>query len=186
NKPTYTKKVEEVLAEFFGVEKAKLVRGAGTGALRFGFMSILKPNDKILVHDAPIYPTSKTTLESMGVVPVYADFHRPEEVKRAIDEHPTLKGVLIQYTRQKIDDHYDLGEVVSVIKAIQPSLTIITDDNYAAMNDDKIEVQLGAELSTFSLFKLIGPEGIGLILRKAELIENIENFMYTRGSQLQS
>ena len=46
NKPRFTKKIEETLADFFGTEKAMLVRGAGTGALRFGFMSFLKPGDE--------------------------------------------------------------------------------------------------------------------------------------------
>jgi hypothetical protein len=39
NKPTFTKKVEETLADFFNAERAVLVRGAGTGALRMGFFS---------------------------------------------------------------------------------------------------------------------------------------------------
>jgi O-acetylhomoserine/O-acetylserine sulfhydrylase-like pyridoxal-dependent enzyme len=185
NKPTYTKKVEEVLAEFFGVEQAKLVRGAGTGALRFGFMSILKPGEKILVHEAPIYPTSKTTLESMGIQVVYADFHKQEAIEKAIAENPDLKGALIQYTRQKIDDHYDMGKTIEIIKSRNPSIPIITDDNYAAMKVEKIGVQHGADLSTFSLFKLLGPEGIGLILGKAELVEKIEKFNYSGGSQVQ-
>lgn len=185
NKPKYTKKVEEVLAEFFGVERAKLVRGAGTGALRFGFMSFLKPNDKLLVHDAPIYPTSKTTLEFMGVVPVYADFHNVEVIKRIMKENPDIRGALIQHTRQKIDDHYDLAETISVIKSVNDSLPIMTDDNYAAMKVELIGVQAGADLSTFSLFKLLGPEGIGLILGRRELIERIEKYNYSGGSQVQ-
>ncbi|MTW86040.1 aminotransferase class V-fold PLP-dependent enzyme [Virgibacillus dakarensis] len=185
NKPNYTKKVEEVLAEFFGVEQAKLVRSAGTGALRYGFMSFLKPNDKVLVHDAPIYPTSKTTLESMGIIPVYADFHKPELIKNAIAENPDLKGALIQHTRQKIEDHYDLAGTIEVIKSNNSSLIVITDDNYAAMKVNHIGAQTGADLSTFSLFKLLGPEGIGLILGKAELIDKIEKFNYSGGSQVQ-
>nr|MDH3162708.1 aminotransferase class I/II-fold pyridoxal phosphate-dependent enzyme [Bacillus licheniformis] len=130
NKPRFTKKIEETLADFFGTEKAMLVRGAGTGALRFGFMSFLKPGDEILVHDAPIYPTSKTTLESMGILPIYADFHDSEQIKEAILKHPKLKGVLIQHTRQKIDDHYDLAETIKKIRSIYSDLVIITDDNY--------------------------------------------------------
>ncbi len=185
NIPQYTKKVEEVLAEFFGVERAKLVRGAGTGALRFGFMSFLKPNDKLLVHDAPIYPTSKTTLEFMGVVPVYADFHNVEVIKRIMKENPDIRGALIQHTRQKIDDHYDLSETIRVIKSVNDSLPIITDDNYAAMKVEFIGAQAGADLSTFSLFKLLGPEGIGLILGRNELIEQIEKYNYSGGSQVQ-
>ncbi|WP_442915416.1 aminotransferase class V-fold PLP-dependent enzyme [Lentibacillus sp. JNUCC-1] len=185
NKPNYTKKVEEVLAEFFGVEKAKLVRGAGTGALRYGFMSFLKPNDKILLHDAPIYPTSKTTLDHMGIIPIFADFNDQEAVKKVISKHPELKGALIQHTRQQIDDYYELRDVIKLIKATSPHLKTITDDNYAAMKTNYIGAQLGADLSTFSLFKLLGPEGVGIILGSADLIEKIEALNYSGGSQVQ-
>lgn len=185
NKPQYTKKVEGVLAEFFGAEKAMLVRGAGTGALRFGFMTFLRPGDKILVHEAPIYPTSKTSLEFMGAVPVYADFHNHEEVKEVLGQNTDLKGVLIQHTRQKMDDSYDLGETIEMIRSLQPSLTIITDDNYAAMKVERIGTQAGADLATFSLFKLLGPEGIGVILGRADLISKVEKLNYSGGSQVQ-
>ncbi|UFU00242.1 aminotransferase class V-fold PLP-dependent enzyme [Radiobacillus kanasensis] len=185
NRPTYTKKVEDVLAEFFGVERAKLVRGAGTGALRYGFMSFLKPNQKLLVHDAPIYQTTKTTLDSMGVIPVTVDFHKHEEVKSTILNNTDIKGVLIQHTRQRIDDYYDLAEIIHIIKSIKPSLVAITDDNYAAMKVDQVGVQMGADLTTFSLFKLLGPEGIGLVLGRADLLEKIDAFNYSGGSQVQ-
>lgn len=185
NKPRYTKKVEEVLAEFFGVDRAMLVRGAGTGALRYGFMSFLKPGEKILVHDAPIYPTSKTTLDSMGIEAVFADFHDKENIKKAIERHPGLKGALVQHTRQKMDDRYDIGTVIRAIRTTDPSLCIITDDNYAAMKVEQAGVQAGADLSAFSLFKLLGPEGIGLIIGKEELIRKIETFNYSGGGQVQ-
>lgn len=185
NKPHYTKKVEEVLADFFGAEKAMLVRGAGTGALRFGFMSFLKPGDKILVHDAPIYPTSKTTLDFLGAVPIYVDFHNHEKLQEVIGKDQDLKGVLIQHTRQKMEDHYDLGETIKMIRSSNPGLTIITDDNYAAMKVERIGTQAGADLATFSLFKLLGPEGIGLIVGREDLISKIEMLNYSGGSQVQ-
>jgi cystathionine beta-lyase family protein involved in aluminum resistance len=185
NKPEYTKKVEEVLAEFFGVEGAMLVRGAGTGALRYGFISFLKPGDQILVHDAPIYPTSKTTLDSMGIEAIFVDFHQEDKMKKAIQLHPHLKGALIQHTRQKMDDHYDVGKVIRSIRSINPSICIITDDNYAAMKVEQVGAQAGADLSAFSLFKLLGPEGIGLIIGKEELIRKIEKLNYSGGGQVQ-
>jgi O-acetylhomoserine/O-acetylserine sulfhydrylase-like pyridoxal-dependent enzyme len=185
NKPQYTKKVEDVLAEYFNAEKAMLVRGAGTGALRFGFMSFMKSGDEILVHDAPIYPTSKTTLESMGIEPIYVDFHQVDKVKQVIQAHPNLKGALIQHTRQKIDDHYHIAEIIGVIQSENPSIYIITDDNYAAMKVEHIGAQVGADLATFSLFKLLGPEGIGLVLGKKELILKMEKMNYSGGSQVQ-
>lgn len=185
NKPTFTKRVEETLADFFNAERAVLVRGAGTGALRMGFFSFLKAGDRLLVHDAPIYPTSKTTLEMMGIELVYVDFHDSKELNSIILQTPNLKGVLIQHTRQRIDDHYDLSEVIQIIQSLSPNLTIITDDNYAAMKVKYIGVQVGADLSTFSLFKLMGPEGIGLVLGKKELINKIEQVNYSGGSQVQ-
>lgn len=185
NKPAYTKKIEAVLADFFGVEEAMLVRGAGTGALRFGFMSFLKPGDQILVHDAPIYPTTKTTLEAMNIEPIFVNFHDPEKVRQSIDLYSGIKGALIQHTRQKMDDHYHLDEVIRAIRAINPSILIITDDNYAAMKVKHIGVQAGADLSTFSLFKLLGPEGIGLMLGRKELIDKVAIMNYSGGSQVQ-
>ncbi|CEI80903.1 Cysteine desulfurase [Oceanobacillus oncorhynchi] len=185
NKPKYTKRVEETLAEYFGVERAMFVRGAGTGALRFGFMSFLKPGDQILVHDAPIYPTSKTTLEMMGVEPIKVDFHNYDKMIEIIKANPKIKGMLIQHTRQKIDDHYDLAETIKAIRSANPSVTIVTDDNYAAMKVESIGTQVGSDLSTFSLFKLLGPEGVGLILGKAALIDKIEKENYSGGSQVQ-
>ncbi|MGL5427697.1 MAG: aminotransferase, partial [Cetobacterium sp.] len=41
NKPLTTQKVERVIADFFGAESAALVRGSGTGAIKWGFYSIL-------------------------------------------------------------------------------------------------------------------------------------------------
>ena len=75
NKPTYTLKVEKVIAKLFNAEAAVLLRGAGTGAIRWGLMSFLKPGDRVLLHDAPIYPTTEVTLSSMGIEPIFADFN---------------------------------------------------------------------------------------------------------------
>lgn len=184
NKPTTTLQVEETLADFFGVEKAVLIRGAGTGALRFGMMSMLKSGDTLLVHDAPIYPTTKVNIESMGINVVKANFNQKEEITKALLESK-IDAVLVQYTRQKVDDKYDMKEVVDTIKGFNRALPIITDDNYAVMKVKKIGVQCGADLSAFSMFKLLGPEGVGCILGKKEFIDKVNGFNYSGGSQVQ-
>ncbi|XBO86683.1 aminotransferase class V-fold PLP-dependent enzyme [Bacillus licheniformis] len=53
------------------------------------------------------------------------------------------------------------------------------------MKAEKIGAQVKADLSTFSLFKLLGPEGIGVILGRNDLIEKIEKLNYSGGSQVQ-
>lgn len=185
NKPTYTKKVEMVFAEVFDAEAAILVRGAGTGAIRWGLISFMKSGDTILVHDAPIYPTSKVTIETMGFKVIRANFNDLDDIKRIVKENPQIKGALVQNTRQKIDDSYDLEEVITTIKEGNSLINIVTDDNYAALKVKKIGNQCGAELGSFSCFKTLGPEGVGVLIGKKELVDKVYSLNYSGGSQVQ-
>ncbi|MDV4150408.1 aminotransferase class V-fold PLP-dependent enzyme [Clostridium sp. AL.422] len=185
NKPTYTKKVENVFAEVFDAEAAILVRGAGTGAIRWGLISFMKSGDTILVHDAPIYPTSKVTIETMGLNVITANFNDLEDIKNVISKHPEIKGALVQNTRQKIDDSYELEEVITTIKEGNENIRIITDDNYAALKVKKIGNQCGADLGSFSCFKILGPEGVGVLIGKKDLIDKVYSLNYSGGSQVQ-
>jgi cystathionine beta-lyase/cystathionine gamma-synthase len=184
NKPVTTLKVEQTLADFFGVEKAVLLRGAGTGALRWGILSMIKPGGTMLVHDAPVYPTTKVTLDSMGLKIVKADFNCEEEIRRILTSE-NIDAVLIQYTRQKIDDKYDMENVIKTIRDVKEGIPIITDDNYAVMKVRKVGVQCGAQISAFSLFKLLGPEGIGCLIGKSSYVDNVIKLNYSGGSQVQ-
>ncbi|MGL5054074.1 MAG: aminotransferase class V-fold PLP-dependent enzyme [Fusobacteriaceae bacterium] len=186
NKPRTTEKVEKVIAEYFGVEKAVLVRGSGTAAIKWGVYSILKgvPVEEriVLVHKAPVYPTTKVTFEMMGIKTIEADFNNLEELKEVV-LNQNIKMALVQYTRQKIDDSYSMEEVISVIK--NRDIPIVTDDNYAVMKVSKIGVELGADLSAFSTFKLLGPEGIGCVLGKEAYVKKIVESNYSGGGQVQ-
>lgn len=184
NKPTFTKKAERVLADFFKQEDAVLVRGAGTGAIRNGLSSILKPGQRLLVHDAPIYPTTQVTIENMGLEIIKADYNDDKSLLKALLENKP-DAVLIQHTRQKIEDAYDMHHVISLIKEYKRDLLILTDDNYAVMKVEKIGVEMQADLSCFSLFKLLGPEGIGCVVGKKEFIDKIAKTNYSGGGQVQ-
>ncbi|MFR3911852.1 MAG: aminotransferase class V-fold PLP-dependent enzyme [Clostridium paraputrificum] len=185
NKPTYTQKVEKVFADVFDAEASILVRGAGTGAIRWGLISFMKSGEKILVHEAPIYPTSKVTIETMGLKVVKANFNNINDIKRVINENPDIKGALVQNTRQQIEDCYELQEVIHTIKNENPNIRIITDDNYAALKIKKIGNQCGADLGSFSCFKILGPEGVGVLIGKKELIDKVYSLNYSGGSQVQ-
>lgn len=161
--PLTTKKVEKVIASFFGAEDCKLVRGAGTGAIREGLLTFLKHGDTVLVHTSPIYETTRITLESIGVKVISADFNNIDILKAVILNN-RIDGAIVQYTRQKLSDSYDFGEVIEIIK--QSNIPVLTDDNYAVMKVDAIGVEKGSDLSAFSMFKLLGPEGIGCIVGK--------------------
>lgn len=183
NKPETTLRVERVVAEFFDAESAVLVRGAGTGAIRLGLFSMLEPCSNLLVNDAPIYPTTETTIKTMALKSIGSNFNREDDIERVINENK-IDGALVQYTRQKIDDSYSMGEVIKKIKKSR-SIPILTDDNYAVMKVKKIGCQLGADISAFSLFKLLGPEGIGCLVGKKDYIDKVIKSNYSGGLQVQ-
>ena len=184
NKPVTTAKAEKVIARIFDAEACVLVRGAGSAAIRFGLHTMLKCGQKILVHKAPIYNTTATSIEMLGLVPVEADYNDLEEIRRVLKREPDIQGALVQYTRQKMDDRYDMEEVVRAIKETK-DIPVLTDDNYAVMKVKKIGIQCGADLSCFSSFKLLGPEGIGIIVGKQQYIEQLVSESYSGGMQTQ-
>lgn len=184
NQPLITGKVERVFADFFESEDAVFVRGSGTGAIREGLASMLEPGSTLLVHTSEIYSTTQTTIKLAGYKLVRANFNDLDELKRVVKEKD-IRACLIQFARQEISDSYDMGEVIATIKSANPLIKILTDDNYVVMKVLKIGSQLGADLSCFSLFKLLGPEGIGLVVGKKEEVEKIRKFHYSGGSQVQ-
>ncbi|MEG0753765.1 MAG: aminotransferase class V-fold PLP-dependent enzyme, partial [Angelakisella sp.] len=113
-----------------------------------------------------------------------ADFNDAAAVKAAMEQNPDIKGALVQYTRQRMEDRYDMGEVISAIKSVR-DIPVLTDDNYAVMKVSRIGVELGADLSAFSAFKLLGPEGVGILVGKRALVEKVDKLNYSGGSKVQ-
>lgn len=182
NEPRYTKKAEEVIAHFFDTESAMLVRGSGTGAIRSAIHSAMKTGETLLIHQAPVYPTTQVSIDMMGIKTKKIDFNNID----AEDLPENINGILIQYTRQKPDDFYEMGHVLNFLKRYYGNnIPIITDDNYAVMKVHKIGTELGADLSCFSTFKLLGPEGIGCIVGKKKYIDTLRKENYSGGSQVQ-
>lgn len=75
NQPRITQRVEQVLADAFHAQAAALVQGAGTGAIRAALAALLKPGQRLLVHDAPVYPTTQVIIAQMGLTLITADFN---------------------------------------------------------------------------------------------------------------
>ena len=184
NKPQTTWKAEKVIADFFHAESAILVRGSGTGAIRYALHAVMKSQETLLVHKAPIYSTTQTTIEMLGLKTVRADFNNLEDIERTMKKHPEIKAALVQVTRQSLEDRYELKEVISKIKSCK-EIPVITDDNYAVMKVHEIGCEAGGDLACFSTFKLQGPEGIGCVVGKKEYIDLLVNEHYSGGSQTQ-
>lgn len=184
NQPITTHKVEEVIANFFHSESAMLVRGAGTMAIRLALYGSLPKNGTLLIHEAPIYKTTQSTINMLGLNVVSVDFNNLEKLKKTV-KNEAIDAVLVQLTRQKPDDSYDSQEVIDTIRKINPEIPIITDDNYAVMKIPKIGVEQGANLSSFSTFKLLGPEGVGCIVGDKQTIHFLREENYSGGLQVQ-
>lgn len=184
-RPEQTYLVERVLADFFEAEDCALVRGAGTGAIRNILSMLLSPGDEMFIHTAPVYTTTKETLRILGIKTIQADYNHLEEVRMAIRSNQNPKVFYIQHARQQPTDHYQLAEVIKAVKEERPDLPIVVDDNYCALKTKGIGVELGADYSTFSGFKLLGPEGIAVIAGKNEAIERVHHYNYSGGGQVQ-
>lgn len=184
NMPRRTRVVEKILADFFSAEDCVLLRGAGTNAIRLSLCSLLDNDNSILVHKAPIYKTTEVTLKSMKVNIIEYDFNDLSNLKECIISN-NIKTVLLQHSRQKLDDSYNLNEVIQAIKNIDKEIKILIDDNYAVLKTSKNSIEMGATLSAFSSFKLQGPVGVGIVIGDRELISKIHEMNYSGGSQVQ-
>ncbi|NIZ41310.1 aminotransferase (plasmid) [Entomospira entomophila] len=184
NQPMTTHKVEEVLANFFHAKQAMLVRGAGTMALRLALSAVMKPNQRLLIHDAPIYPTTKSSIEMMNLTCVRVNFNDHSAVMASV-QSSSADAILIQVTRQKPEDSYDLRELITAIRSIDAEVPIITDDNYAVLKTGYIGCEVGATIASFSTFKLLGPEGVGCLVGDQRYISRIKSQNYSGGLQVQ-
>lgn len=184
NQPRTTRQVEETLAQFFSADDAILVRGSGTGAIRYGLAAMLPAGGTLLIHDAPVYSTTATTIEMFGYRTVRADFNDLGHLKATLRAHPEVAAALVQHSRQLPGDSYCLHEVIDAIRAVR-EVPILIDENYAVMKVDKIGCELGADLSCFSTFKLQGPEGIGCVVGKKKYVDAVRAMHYSGGCQTQ-
>lgn len=183
-RPVATGKVERVLAAFFGTEDAILLPGAGTGAIRSA-LSLLGPGASLLVHRAPVYPTTAVSMRTQGIRTVEADFNDPSAVARALAaDRPD--GMLIQHTRQLPGDRYDLEELIGLVRrGAGADFPVIVDDNYAVLKSPRCGAECGAALSCFSCFKLLGPPGVGCVIGRGDMIGRLRRESYSGGLQIQ-
>lgn len=184
-RPRTTAAVERVLARTFGAPAAALVQGAGTGAIRTAMSAGPWAANvrKVLIHDAPVYPTTATTFRDGGVEATVVDFNDSQALGSKLNAMEEGSWVYVQHTRQRLCDSYDPLEVVELAK--HHGHRVIVDENYAVMRTPEIGCARGADASAFSLFKLHGPVGVGAVLGDPELIAQIHRYNYSGGSQIQ-
>jgi hypothetical protein len=182
-RPRATAKVEAVLAELFGAQDCALVPGAGTGALRASLMAALAAGSSVLIHDVPVYATTGVTFRAMGLDRWAVDLNDVEARRAMLRRGPDM--VYLQHSRQMLDDAFDTADVIREARELAPDAVILVDDNYTALQVPRIGVELGADLSAFSLFKVYGEPGVGAVVGRGDLIARIRDDAYSGGSKIQ-
>ncbi|MFI1826174.1 aminotransferase class V-fold PLP-dependent enzyme [Streptomyces sp. NPDC020412] len=181
-RPRTTARVEAVLADFFGAEDAALVQGAGTGAIRAVLQAADPGAGPLLIHRAPVYRTTAVTLRALRVETVEVDFNDPAALGAALATG-RFRWAYVQHTRQRLTDSYDPAEVIAACAAA--GVRTVVDDNYAVLRVPACGVELGADASAFSLFKLHGPEGVGVVVGARDLVTRVRDDNYSGGGQVQ-
>nr|WSZ98735.1 aminotransferase class V-fold PLP-dependent enzyme [Streptomyces sp. NBC_00857] len=181
-RPRTTARVEAVLADYLGAQDAALVQGAGTGAIRAALGAALAPGDPLLIHRAPVYRTTAVTLRGLGVRTTETDFNDRTALGAAL-RSGAYAWAYVQHSRQRLADSYDPGEVIAVCRAA--GVRTVVDDNYTVMRVPASGVELGADASCFSLFKLHGPEGVGAVVGARDLVTRVRAGNYSGGGQVQ-
>lgn len=184
-RPQTTAKVESVLAQAFGAQDAAFVQGAGTGAIRSALQAgpWHEGDRRLLIHAAPIYSTTAVTFSSGMVDTVEVDFNDPAQVAAALAAKDCPQWVYVQHTRQQISDSYSPAEIIALARS--HGRRVIVDDNYAVLRTPRIGVELGASASAFSLFKLHGPEGVGIVVGDTDIVNQVRIQNYSGGGQVQ-
>ena len=183
-RPWATARTEKALALFFGVEEAVLVHGAGTGSIRAAVNTGIPAGGSVVLHSAHPYKTTLPIMEQMGLKLHQVDFNDARLTMETI-KLTKPDGVYIQHVPQALGDNHEITNIISLSRKISPNSKIIVDDNYAVMRTRKIGVQLGADLSAFSLFKLLSPTPIGCVLGSESDISKIRQSYASAGTQVQ-
>ncbi|WP_225828456.1 aminotransferase class V-fold PLP-dependent enzyme [Streptomyces naphthomycinicus] len=181
-RPRTTARVEAVLADFFSCEAAALVQGAGTGAIRAALTAAVRSGGPLLIHRAPVYRSTEVTLRGLGVETAEVDFNDRRALDTALAS-ARFSWAYVQHTRQRLADSYDPAGVLAACRAA--GVRTVVDDNYAALRVPACGVELGADASCFSLFKLHGPEGVGVVLGAHDVVDRVRADNYSGGGQVQ-
>ena len=186
-------KLEEIYADIFGTEDA-LVRinfVNGTHTIACALYGALKPGDVLLSAVGAPYDTllgvigvvdkGPGSLKDWGVeyrqVDLVDDKPDLEGMAKAAAD-PKVKAVLIQrsrgYATRASLSVEQIGEMCSVIKAVNPNAAILVDNCYGEFVEEKEPTQVGADLVVGSLIKNPGgglaPTG-GYIAGRRDLVE---------------
>jgi hypothetical protein len=184
-RPRTTARVEQVLADFFGAEDVVVVQGAGTGAIRAMINAGAEPGSSLVLHSAHPYKTTLPTMRHMGLDTHQVDFNDPDALRAALREvRPAT--VYLQHVPQALGDTHEIDATIALVREeLGDAARVLVDDNYAVMRSRRIGIQMGADASALSFFKLLAPEQIGCVAGTGEIVSGIRRDLSSAGCQVQ-
>ena len=184
-RPQMTASVERVIARFFEAEDAVLVQGAGTGAIRAMLNGAFEPGATVILHSAPPYKTTMPAMRHMGLQLQQVDFNDLDALRAEL-RAVRPAGLYVQHVPQALGDRYEIDALIGLAREEQgQDVRILVDDNYAAMRSRRIGVQLGADASALSCFKLLAPSQAGCVAGTEDLVAAVRRDLSSAGCQIQ-
>lgn len=184
-RPHATARAERGLARFFGTDDAVFVHGAGSGAIRAMLNAGLEPGTRVALHAAPPYKTTSPAMQHMGLHTEAVDFDDLPGFEEYLGSRRPA-GLYLQHVPQRLGDRHDVGQIIATArKAVGEDLTVLVDDNYAVFRSRRLGVQLGADASAFSFFKLLAPTNIGCVMGSSDIVDSIRRDLASAGCQVQ-
>jgi hypothetical protein len=124
-------------------------------------------------------------MRHMGLDLHQVDFDDTEALREAL-RRVQPAGVYVQHVPQALGDAHAIDAVIELVRAECGAATrVLVDDNYAAMRSRRIGVQLGADASALSFFKLLAPDQIGAVVGSGEIVASIRRDLSSAGCQVQ-
>lgn len=196
--------LDKVYAQVFGAEAAHVRIGFvnGTHTISTALFAALKPGDTLMSVTGMPYDTMRTVIgiagDEYGSLKFYGigydqvDLNAAGEpdydaIAAAVAEKKPA-AVLIQrsrgYEERKSLTIDEIGKIVSVVKAANPSTITVVDNCYGEFTEDREPCHVGADIIAGSLIKNpgggIAPTG-GYLAGKQELIDRAANRLTTPG-----
>ncbi len=196
--------LDKIYAQIFGTESALVRLGFvnGTHALTSAMFSLAGPGETVLAVTGTPYDTLRTAIGMSGdafgslrfygiryaQVELAADGGPDYEAIRKAAAEPSVKGVMIQRSRgyedRKALTVQEIGEIVKVVREINPKANIMVDNCYGEFTDVIEPTHVGADIIAGSLIKNpgggIAPTG-GYVAGRAELVKRAAMRLTTPG-----
>jgi hypothetical protein len=184
-RPRSTAAVEEVMARFFGAQDAVLVQGAGTGSIRAMLNAGLEPGASVVLHSAHPYKTTLPSMRHMGLDLHHVDFNDTDGLRAAL-RSVRPAGVYVQHVPQALGDVHEIDATIALAREeLGDDVRILVDDNYAVMRSTRIGIEMGADMSALSFFKLLAPDQIGCVAGHGDLVGAVRRDLSSAGCQIQ-